>query len=99
MTASFTRAIASGAPEWVGAGTYQTGLAQWHYGVFLRDVILPAGITDAQRTGAQTGSAQQAQAYFDGAIKVWTALVEKATNVVSVTNTMLTSSIRKNWLC
>ena len=79
MTRSFTRAIASGAPEWVAAGSFQTGLAQWQYGIFLRDVVLPADVTDAQRTGAQAGSAQQAQQYFDSAIKAWSALVEKAT--------------------
>ena len=61
------------------AGSFQSGLAQWRYGLFLRDVVLPAEITDAQRTGAQTGSEQQAQVYFDNAIKAWTALVEKAT--------------------
>lgn len=80
MTASFARAIASGASEWVAAGSFQTGLAQWYYGLFLRDVQLPADITDAQRTGAENGSAQQAQQYFDAAIKLWTALVEKAAN-------------------
>jgi tetratricopeptide (TPR) repeat protein len=79
MNGSFTRAVATGASEWVAAGTYQTGLAQWHYGLFVRDVELPADITDAQRQGATTGSAQQAQQYFDAAIKAWTALVEKAT--------------------
>ena len=79
MTAAFTRSVASGAPEWVSAGSFQSGLAQWQYGLFLRDVVLPADVTDAQRTGAETGSEQQAQAYFDNAIKAWTALVDKAT--------------------
>ncbi|MEA3244763.1 MAG: tetratricopeptide repeat protein, partial [Gemmatimonadota bacterium] len=78
ITRSFTQAIASGAPPWVAAGRFQTGLAQWYYGLFLRDVVLPADLTDAQRTGAQQGSAQQAQQYFDLAVKTWTALVDKA---------------------
>jgi TolA-binding protein len=78
MTQQFSRAVASGVPEWVAAGTFQTGLAQWYYGLFLRDVQLPADLTDAQRTGAQAGSAQQAQQYFDAAVKAWTALVDKA---------------------
>jgi len=78
LTAHFTRAIASGAPEWIAAGTYQTGLAQWYYGMFLRDVQLPPDLTEAQRDAARRGSAQQAQAYFDLALKTWTALVAKA---------------------
>lgn len=78
ITRSFAQAIASGAPMWVAAGSFQSGLAHWYYGLFLRDVVLPADLTDAQRTGAQQGAAQQAQQYFDLALKTWTALVEKA---------------------
>ena len=78
MTRDFSKAIASGSPEWIAAASFQTGLAQWHYGLFLRDVSLPADITDAQREGAKRGSAQQAQAYFDAAMKLWQALVDKA---------------------
>lgn len=78
ITRAFTQAIATGVPQWVAAGTFQTGLAQWYYGLFLRDVSLPPDISEAQRTGAEQGSAQQAQQYFDLAIKTWTALVEKA---------------------
>ncbi|MBI3568643.1 MAG: tetratricopeptide repeat protein [Gemmatimonadetes bacterium] len=78
ITRDFARAIASGSPEWIAAGSFQTALAQWQYGLFLRDVVLPADITDAQREGAKRGSAQQAQGYFDAAMKLWGALVEKA---------------------
>jgi TolA-binding protein len=78
INAHFTKAVASGSPEWVAAATFQSGLAQWYYGVFLRDAELPADLTDAQRTAASGGSKQQAQAYFDGAMKIWQALVEKA---------------------
>ena len=78
LNAQFTKAVASGAPEWVAAATFQSGLAQWYYGLFLRDAILPADLTDAQRAAASGGSKQQAQAYFDGAVKIWQALVDKA---------------------
>ena len=78
LTAAFGRAIATGAPMWVSAGSYQAALAQWQYGVFLRDVELPAELTDAQKTAAKGGSAQQAQVYFDAANKAWQALVDKA---------------------
>jgi len=74
----FGRAIATGASEWLSASSFQTGLAQWHYGLFLRDVQLPAELTEGQRTAAQRGSAQQAQAYFDAARTTWQALVDKA---------------------
>ena len=76
---TFGRAIAAGAPEWLSASSFQTGLAQWHYGLFLRDVQLPAELTEGQRTAAQRGSAQQAQQYFDAARTTWQALAEKAT--------------------
>jgi tetratricopeptide (TPR) repeat protein len=79
MNGSFTRAIATGASDWVAAGSFQSGLAQWYYGLFVRDVVLPAEISEAARQGATTGSNQQAQQYFDAAIKAWTALVDKAT--------------------
>ncbi len=74
----FGRAIAGGASEWISAASFQTGLAQWHYGLFLREVQLPAELTEGQRTAAQRGSAQQAQQYFDAARTTWQALVEKA---------------------
>jgi hypothetical protein len=78
INAQFSKAVASGASEWVAAGTFQSGLAQWYYGLFVRDVALPAELTDAQRAAASGGSKQQAQAYFDGARKIWQALVDKA---------------------
>lgn len=74
----FARAIATGAPEWLAAASFQTGLAQWHYGIFLRDVQLPVDLNEGQRTAAQKGSAQQAQQYFDAARTTWQALVDKA---------------------
>jgi tetratricopeptide (TPR) repeat protein len=79
MGQSFTRAIASGSPEWVAAGTFQSGLAQWHYGLFMRDPVLGPTISDAARESATTASGGLAQQYFDAAIKAWQALVDKAT--------------------
>ncbi len=78
LSQAFARAIATGASEWLSAASFQTGLAQWHYGLFLRDVQLPAELTDAQKLAAVRGSAQQAQQYFDAARATWQALVEKA---------------------
>ena len=43
MGASFTKAIDTGSPEWVAAGSYYAGLAQWEYGNFL------ANVTNAER--------------------------------------------------
>jgi len=77
MSAHFSRAIASGASEWIAAGSFQSGLAQWHYGLFLRDVVLPADLTESQRDAVTKSSAQQAQSYFDAAVTIWQALVEK----------------------
>ena len=74
----FGRAIGTGAPLWLSAASFQTGLAQWHYGLFLRDVQLPPELTEGQRSAAQRGSAQQAQQYFDAARVTWQALVDKA---------------------
>lgn len=78
MGQSFTRAIASGSPEWVAAGSFQSGLAQWHYGLFMRDPVLGPTISDAARESATTASGGLAQQYFDAAIKAWQALVDKA---------------------
>jgi TolA-binding protein len=79
MNGSFTRAIATGSPEWVAAGSFQSGLAQWHYGLFMRDPVLGPTISDAARESATTASGGLAQQYFDAAIKSWQALVDKAT--------------------
>jgi TolA-binding protein len=78
MNGHFTRAIQSGAPEWLSAATFYVGLAQWEYGVFLRDVQLPASLNEEQRTAAQQGSAQQAEQNFEAARSTWTSLLEKA---------------------
>jgi TolA-binding protein len=78
MSAHFTRSIAAGAPEWLAASSYYVGLAQWEYGNYLKNVELPADLTGAQLSAAQTGAAQQAEQYYAAARKTWQALVDKA---------------------
>jgi hypothetical protein len=39
---------------------------------------LPPGLTDAMRTAATQGAAQQAEAYFTQAKQTWAELIEKA---------------------
>ena len=53
-------------------------MAQWEYGNFLKDVQLPASLSDAERAGAADGAAKQAEAYYSQAQKTWQALVDKA---------------------
>ncbi len=78
MSGHFTKAIASGAPLPLSASTFYVGLAQWEYGNFVKNVQLPAGLTDAERTSATAGSDRQAEQYYDAARKTWQALLEKA---------------------
>jgi hypothetical protein len=78
MSANLTRAITTGAPEWLSAATYYLGLAQWEYGDFLKTVQLPAGLTDEQRQAAVQGATQQAEANYDAARKTWQSLIDKA---------------------
>ena len=78
MADNFTKAIATGDPKAIAASTYYLGLAQWGYGDFLKNVQLPAGLTEAEQSAAQTGSAQQAEAYYTQAKNTWQALVQKA---------------------
>ena len=58
MAADFARAIQTGNPEYLAASTYHLGLAQWKYGEFLRDVQLPSGLNDQERTAATEGAAR-----------------------------------------
>jgi hypothetical protein len=78
LTKTFTRAIEAGDPEYLSAATYYIGAAQWEYGNFLKDVQLPAALSDAERGAAKDGAARQATAYYDQAQKTWQALVDKA---------------------
>ena len=67
LTKTFTRAIEAGDPEYLSAATYYIGVAQWEYGNFLKDVQLPASLTDAERAAAAQGAAGQAGGYYDQA--------------------------------
>jgi tetratricopeptide (TPR) repeat protein len=78
LTRDFTKVIESGDPELLSAASFYVGAAQWRYGEFLRDVELPPGLTDAMRTAATQGAAQQAEAYFTQAKQTWAELIEKA---------------------
>jgi TolA-binding protein len=79
VSGEFTKAIESGDPQYLAAGSYYVGYAQWEYGNFLKNVQLPKSLSDAERQAAAAGAAQQAQAYYDQAQKTWAALVDKAT--------------------
>ncbi len=78
LTKEFTRAIEAGDPQYLAAATYYIGVAQWEYGNFLKDVQLPASLSDAERLAAADGAAKQAEAYYSQAQKTWQALVDKA---------------------
>jgi hypothetical protein len=78
MNGHFTRAIQSGAPEWLAAATFYVGLAQWEYGEFLKNVQLQASLNEEQRAAAQAGSAQQAEQNYVAARSTWNSLLEKA---------------------
>jgi TolA-binding protein len=79
VTGDFTRAIESGDPQYLAAGSYYVGYAQWEYGNFLKNVQLPKSLSDAERQAAAAGAGQQAQAYYTQAQKTWSELVDKAT--------------------
>ena len=78
LSAHFTRAIESGSPLHITAATYYIGLAQWEYGNFVKNVQLPSGLTEEERSVAVTGSERQATQYYDAARKTWQALIDKA---------------------
>jgi hypothetical protein len=78
MSAHFTKAIASGDPNWLSAASYYVGLAQWEYGNFLANLSLPKDLSEEQRAAAQAGSARQAEQYYQAANKLWQTLVDKA---------------------
>jgi tetratricopeptide (TPR) repeat protein len=88
VTTTFTKAIASGDPEYLSAGTYYVGLSQWEYGNFLKHVNLPSSLSDAERQAATAGASQQAEAYYAEAKKTWQALLDKATQ----------QSIKNRWI-
>jgi len=78
MSDHFTKAIETGSPVHLAASSFYVGLAQWEYGNFVKNVQLPAGLTDAERTSATAGSERQATQYYDAARKTWQTLLDKA---------------------
>ena len=78
LTSQFAEAIRSGVPEYLAAASYYVGLAQHNYGDFLKNVQLPENLTEAERTAAQQGAAQQAEQYYSAAKQVWQELVQRA---------------------
>jgi TolA-binding protein len=78
LTAQFADVIRSGVPEYLAAASYYVGLAQHNYGDFLKNVQLPENLTEAERTAAQQGAAQQAEQYYSAAKQVWQELVQRA---------------------
>jgi len=78
MRTEFGRAIRSGSPEYLAAATYQLGLAQQEYGNFLKNVVLPEGLTEQEQTAGRNGAARQAEEFYVAARATWQALVEKA---------------------
>jgi len=78
MTDHFTRAIESGSPLHLSAATFYVGLAQWEYGNFVKNVRLPGGLTEEERTTATTGADRQAAQHYEAASKTWQALLDKA---------------------
>lgn len=84
LTGQFSEAIRSGVPSYIAAASYYVGLAQWEYGNFLKDVGLPDGLTDAERTAAEQGAAQEAEQYFAAARKIWNELGQKASSTPEI---------------
>ncbi|HET7457137.1 MAG TPA: tetratricopeptide repeat protein [Gemmatimonadaceae bacterium] len=78
LTSQFESTIKTGSPEYLAASTYYIGLAQYEYGNFLKNVQLPAGLTDEEQASARAGAERQAQASYDAAKNTWQALVTKA---------------------
>jgi TolA-binding protein len=86
LTSNFASAIKSGVPHYLAAASYYVGLAQWEYGDFLKNVQLPSGLTDAERTAAQQGAAQQAEQYYAAAKQIWQELVQRAEQTPAIAN-------------
>jgi hypothetical protein len=86
LTSDFAAAIKSGVPQYLAAASYYVGLAQYEYGDFLKNVQLPDNLTDAERTQAQQGAAQQAEQYYAAAKQIWQELVQRAENTPAIAN-------------
>jgi TolA-binding protein len=79
VVAQLRGVINTGVPEYVAAGTFYIGLAQWEYGDYLRNMeIRVSGLTDEERDAARRGAEQAAEKERNGAREIWRALLEKA---------------------
>jgi hypothetical protein len=71
--------IRTGVPEYVAAGGYLLGLAQWEYGTYLRDVdVRVGGFSEADAERFRARAAEAAQGEFAKARTTWQALLDKA---------------------
>jgi len=86
LTSDFSSAIKSGVPQYLAAASYYVGLAQWEYGNFLKNVQLPSSLSEAEKTQAQQGAAQQAEQYYAAAKQVWQELVQRAETTTAIGN-------------
>ena len=84
LTSDFSSAIKSGVPAYLAASSYYVGLAQWEYGNFLKNVQLPSSLTEAEKTAALQGAAQQAEQYYSAARQLWSELVQRAQTTQAV---------------
>jgi hypothetical protein len=79
LAASFKTVIEMGVAEQLAGATFYTGLAQWEYGNYLKNIQLPAtGFTDEERAAATEGAAKLAEQEYEAARKIWQALIAKA---------------------
>ncbi|HYX81707.1 MAG TPA: tetratricopeptide repeat protein, partial [Gemmatimonadales bacterium] len=86
LSGEFASVIRTGVPQYLAAASYYVGLAQWEYGNFLKNVQLPAGLSEAEQTAAQQGAAQQAEQYYAAAKQVWQELVQRAESTPAIGN-------------
>ena len=86
ITSDFASAIKAGVPAYLAASSYYVGLAQWEYGNFLKNVQLPSSLSEAEKTQAQQGAAQQAEQYYAAAKQVWQELVQRAETTPAIGN-------------
>ena len=78
LTDILKRVIATKNARYASAATYYLGMTEWDYGTFLKNVELPATLTDEERAAAEQAVAALAQERFDAAQTVWRQLIESA---------------------
>ena len=79
LAARLKTVIDMGIAEYTAGATFYTGLAQWEYGNYLKNIQLPAtGFTDEERAAATEGAAKLAEQEYANARAIWQALITKA---------------------